>query len=195
MLYAIGLGPGDKKLLTLKAVEIIKSVDEVIVPGKLAYELIKEIREPRIVEFPMGKGKEVAKLLAKEIAEKNGDIAFCCLGDPTLYSTFHQLYRELTAIKPNIEIEIIPGITSVSCALAKAKVFVERALLISTPEFEAPDVAAILKTKEPKKVEKELKSRNFNSFWFLEKMFTSEEKFSRDLPEKADYFSIVVAKV
>ncbi|MEM1578956.1 MAG: precorrin-2 C(20)-methyltransferase [Archaeoglobaceae archaeon] len=195
MLYAIGLGPGDKKLITLKAVEIIKSVDEVIVPGKLAYELIKEIREPRIVEFPMGKGKEVAKLLAKEIAEKKGDIAFCCLGDPTLYSTFHHLYKELIAIRPDIEVEIIPGITSVSCALAKAKVFVEKALLISTPEFEDPDVAAVLKTKEPKKVERELKKRNFKEFWFLEKMFTSEEKFTRTLPEKADYFSIVVAKL
>ncbi|MEM0315217.1 MAG: cobalt-factor II C(20)-methyltransferase [Archaeoglobaceae archaeon] len=194
MLYAIGLGPGDKKLLTLKAVEIIKKADEVIVPGKMAYELVKDIREPRIVEFPMGDASKVVRALAEELAFKSCDVAFCCLGDPMLYSTFHHLYSELVKINPRIEVEIVPGITSVSCALAKTKVFVEKALLVTTPEFHKEEVVAVMKSKKPKEIAEKLKSQGFSDFWFVERMFMEDERITKNLPENADYFSLVVAK-
>lgn len=194
MLYAVGLGPGDKKLLTLKAVEIIKKVDEVIVPGKMAYELIKDIREPRIVEFPMRSADRVAKALAEEIAFKSCDVAFCCLGDPMLYSTFHHLYSELIKINPKIEVEVVPGVTSVSCALAKAKIFVEKALLVTTPEFSNVDVVVVMKSKRPLEIEKKLKKDGFSDLWFIERMFMESEKVTKDFPESADYFSMVVAR-
>ncbi len=194
MLYAVGLGPGDKKMLTLKAVEIIKKVEEVIVPGKMAYELVKDIREPRIVEFPMRRAEKVVKALAEEIAHKSGDIAFCCLGDPMLYSTFHHLYNELIKINPKIEVEIVPGITSVSCALAKAKVFVEKSLLVTTSEFLEADVVAVMKSKKPLEIAKKLRDQGFSDFWFVERMFMEGEKVTKVLPENADYFSLVVAR-
>lgn len=194
MLYAVGLGPGDKKLLTLRAIEVIKRVDEVIVPGRMAYELVKDIREPRIVEFPMGRAEKVVKTLAEEIASKNCEIAFCCLGDPMLYSTFHHLYNEIMRINPQIEVEIVPGITSVSCALAKTKVFVEKALLVTTPELLEVEVAVVMKSKRPREIVERLKGQKFSEFWFIERMFMEGERVMKDFPESADYFSLVVAR-
>lgn len=194
MLYAVGLGPGDKGLLTMKAVEVIKRADEVIVPGKMAYELVEDIREPRIVEFPMGNADKVVRSLAEEIAFKSSDVAFCCLGDPMFYSTFHHLYKELLRINPGIEVEIIPGITSISCALAKARVFVEKSLLVTTPDFAETEVVVVMKSKKPKEIAEKLREMGFADFWFVERMFMQGERITSDLPETADYFSIVVAK-
>ncbi|MEM4702066.1 MAG: SAM-dependent methyltransferase, partial [Archaeoglobaceae archaeon] len=122
-------------------------------------------------------------------------IAFCCLGDPMLYSTFHTLYREIVELNPEFEVEIVPGISSFSSALAKTRVFVEKGIMITTPEFEKPDVLVVMKAKKPKEIENRLRNMGFKNFWFLERMFMNGEKMSRELPERADYFSIVVAKL
>ncbi len=194
MLYGVGLGPGDRKLLTLKAIEIIKSVDEVIVPGKMAYDLIKDIREPRIVEFPMGKGEEVAKKLAKEIAERDDDIAFCCLGDPTFYSTFNLVLKELRKIK-DCKVEIVPGISSISCALAKTSTIISKSVLITTQDFHDVDTVIVLKAKKPREIKKKLADEGFSEITLLERMFMDGERvYTEELPEKADYFSVLIAR-
>ncbi len=194
MLYGVGLGPGDKKLLTLKAIEVIKNVDEVIVPGNMAYDLIKDIREPRIVEFPMGKGDEVAKKLAQEIAERDDDIAFCCLGDPTFYSTFNLVLKKLRKIK-NYDVEIIPGISSISCALAKTTTMISKSVLITTQDFHDVDTIIVLKAKKPRKIKKKLVEDGFSEITLIERMFMEGEKvYTAELPEKADYFSVLIAR-
>jgi precorrin-2/cobalt-factor-2 C20-methyltransferase len=52
--------------------------------------------------------------------DKGVDIAFITLGDPTIYSTFFYLYDRLLALKPDLNIEIIPGVSSINAAAAKA---------------------------------------------------------------------------
>ena len=195
MLYGVGLGPGDRKLITPKAVEIIKEVDEVIVPGTIAYNLIKNIREPKVVEFPMGKGKRVAKGLATELVERSDeDIAFCCLGDPVFYSTFRHVVNELLRIKPDAEVEVIPGVSSISCALARAKLFVSSSAFITTQDFHEIDTAIVLKAKRPREIEEKLKEMGFSKFVLVEKMFMNGEKIYEELPERASYFSVLIAR-
>lgn len=51
---------------------------------------------------------------------KGIDTAFITIGDPTIYSTFFYLYDKLLELNPELNIEIIPGVSSINMAAAKA---------------------------------------------------------------------------
>lgn len=137
----IGVGPGDPELITLKAVKALKAADVICVPKShadkpsMALGMIKQILELRIrpveileLVFPMTKDDlsnrklwvENAAIVAAK-AKKVKRIAFITLGDPMLYSTFLYLYESIKETYPEIELEIIPGVTSVTAAAASAK--------------------------------------------------------------------------
>ncbi len=136
----IGVGPGDPELITLKAIKALKSVDVICVPKShskkpsMALGMVKQILAERkkpaeILElvFPMTKDElnnrklwvENAALVAEKA--KIGNVAFITLGDPMLYSTFLYLYECVKETYPEIELEIIPGITSVTAAAASSR--------------------------------------------------------------------------
>lgn len=146
-LYVIGIGPGDPELITLKAARILKSVPCLCVPrgreegeslALAIVELALEIKPQEIIEayFPMRKTREdqagdppPAELEEKwrqtagEIAERlerGIDVAFITLGDPGLYSTFFYLYPYLLDLHPRLCLEIIPGVSAINAAAAKA---------------------------------------------------------------------------
>jgi precorrin-2/cobalt-factor-2 C20-methyltransferase len=48
------------------------------------------------------------------------DVAFITIGDPSIYSTFFYLYDRILALAPRIRIEIIPGVSSITAAAARA---------------------------------------------------------------------------
>ena len=56
MLYGVGLGLS-KELMTLRAVKVIEEADEVIVPSKIACDIVKDIRERESWSFQWGKVK------------------------------------------------------------------------------------------------------------------------------------------
>ena len=62
---------------------------------------------------------ETAAIVAAKA--KKGNVAFITLGDPMLYSTFLYLYECVKETYPEIELEIIPGVTSVTAAAASSK--------------------------------------------------------------------------
>lgn len=132
-LYGIGIGPGNPKLLTLRAKEVLDSVDTIFVPKARDGEascarsiLNKIIKKPKkYVElvFPMTKDKQKLKLswknAARKVAEaiaKDGKTAFITIGDPFVYSTYIYLLNAITTEYPYIKIETIPGITSFNAA-------------------------------------------------------------------------------
>lgn len=137
----IGVGPGDPELITLKAVKTLKTADILCVPkshaGKpsMALGMVKQILAERqqplkILDlvFPMSKDEFNVKKLWTTNAElvashvKSGKtLAFITLGDPMLYSTFLYLYQILREEYPEITLEIIPGVTSVTAAATSAK--------------------------------------------------------------------------
>ena len=148
-LYVIGVGPGDPELLTLKAVRVLREVPCICVPkgreegNSLALSIVQKARiegltleGKEIIEahFPMRKTRnnqesENCELDTKwqETIEtvysrlnKGIDMAFITIGDPTIYSTFFYLYDKLLALNPELNIEIVPGVSSINTAAAKA---------------------------------------------------------------------------
>ena len=136
----IGVGPGDPELITIKAAKALKAADVICVPKShahkqsMALSMVKQILAERekpaeILElvFPMTKDElnnrklwvENAAIVATKA--KKGNVVFITLGDPMLYSTFLYLYECVKETYPEIELEIIPGVTSVTAAAASSK--------------------------------------------------------------------------
>lgn len=136
-LYGIGVGPGDPELITLKAVNILRSVAVVFAAAstKNSHSLAEKIVSPHLKEdvpvkplgFPMTRDKnmlanawqENAQIVV-EILKEGEDAAFITLGDPMIYSTFGYLMRTIKESGHDIPIEIIPGITSYQAGAAAA---------------------------------------------------------------------------
>jgi precorrin-2/cobalt-factor-2 C20-methyltransferase len=138
----LGVGPGDPELITVKAVKALQTADIICIPKSyvhkpsLAFTMIKSILDERqkpaeILEliFPMTKDELCNKALwdknADIIAEKAAEgktIAFITIGDPMFYSTFIYLYQTLKEDYPNMPLEIIPGVTSMTACAASAKI-------------------------------------------------------------------------
>ncbi len=121
--YGVGLGPGDSGLVTVRGREILKTVDVVYSPGRLSRTVAKaHVSEEQIgdLDFPMTRDEDELRRAWKEAAAeiapraREGDVAFVTLGDPNVYSTFGHLRRTLAAFHPDVEIEIVPGVSAVT---------------------------------------------------------------------------------
>jgi len=128
--YGVGLGPGDPELVSLKAARILSEVPVIFVPkgGKesRAFSIIRGIvgEEKEIVElsFPMleedeGKWERAASRIWERLS-RGEDCAFAVEGDPLLYGTFTPILSIFRHRFPEVEIKVIPGITSLSAAAA-----------------------------------------------------------------------------
>ena len=134
----IGVGPGDPELITVKALKTLTSVDVICVPKAhndksstaltMIQPILKERKNPPEIlnlVFPMTKEgpalKRAWKINAKKVADrakKGKSVAFITLGDPMFYSTFIYLCQNISAMFPEIDIEVIPGVTSLTACAA-----------------------------------------------------------------------------
>lgn len=125
ILYGIGIGPGDKELLTLKAYRLIRTCDCIFVPENRGESLAaiithEYIKDKKVVSlsFPMGEDnsrnyRDAARIICDTLKDEEAGV-FLTLGDPMTYSTYAYLMRELDAA--GITTETIPGITSFNAA-------------------------------------------------------------------------------
>ena len=137
-LTCVGCGPGDPELLTVKAVKAIKNADTIMCPtskeGKesIAYAIVSSIvddsKKPEVVNlvFPMVKDKEVLEYTWKkntrtiaESVQSGKNVVYLTVGDPSLYSTWIYIHRELREKYPDVKINIIPGIVSMFAFASK----------------------------------------------------------------------------
>lgn len=133
-LYGIGLGPGNSELITVKAWRLLSTVEVIAYPKpptgesfarKIAAPFIPEDATKIALTVPMARARGPAQKAYDEGAETiaaqldNGKhVAFISNGDPFLYSTFMYLHERL---KDRFEIEIIPGVTSLTGAAAATR--------------------------------------------------------------------------
>jgi len=130
-LTAVGCGPGDPELLTVKAVKAIKNADVIMCPtakeGKpsialsVVSSLLDSSKPQEIVNlvFPMTKDRDILESTweknAEIMAEKclsGKNVVYLTIGDPYLYSTWIYMNKELEKKFPQIKISVIPGIVS-----------------------------------------------------------------------------------
>jgi precorrin-2/cobalt-factor-2 C20-methyltransferase len=137
-IYAVGVGPGDPELVTRKAERIIRAADVVCAPTgaedaasyalSIVEEFIDHARQEIVSQvFPMmKKGAELeaawqeAAAQVLERVDAGKDVVFITIGDPCLYSTFLYLYRIFRERRPDVPVEIVPGISSINAAAAVA---------------------------------------------------------------------------
>jgi precorrin-2/cobalt-factor-2 C20-methyltransferase len=122
-LYGVGLGPGEADLVTVRGQKILDSADVVYSPGRLSRSVaVEHVPEDRIgdVDFPMTRDEDELRrawrAAAEEIAPRarDGTAAFVTLGDPNVYSTFGHLRRTLDAFHPDVDCEVVPGVSAVT---------------------------------------------------------------------------------
>jgi precorrin-2/cobalt-factor-2 C20-methyltransferase len=200
MLIGLGLGPGDKELLTLRAVRLLKEADVVFVPGKMAADLVKDHREPEILDFPMTDDEDVIKkaLVANssriaQVAIK-GTAVLGMIGDPSFYSTFSRQCEVLKDLYPEIDVLVEPGISSITAFASRADISLNGGFVVT--DGEEPKAIIMLKVKRPREKAAELRSQGYKEFVLAERVFLDHERIYRndEMPERSDYFSIMMAR-
>lgn len=133
ILYGIGVGPGDPKLMTLQALETIRSCDLIVLPAVskeecYAYRIVEQVC-PEIADmpllcmpFPMIKDAQKLELAHKRIYDAVEDylrqglrVGMLTIGDPGIYSTYMYMHR--CAADAGWEARIVSGVPSF-CAVA-----------------------------------------------------------------------------
>jgi precorrin-2/cobalt-factor-2 C20-methyltransferase len=212
--YGIGVGPGDKELITLKAYNIIKSCDYVFMPkskgeclaGKIVEDYIsgKKVIE---LEFPMGENNSSRYIEAAGIIDKTlnkGEIGiFLTLGDPMTYSTYIYLLTELN--KHEIEVSTVPGITSYGAAASslnipitlKGESFYLCDGTIEDEVLKRIDSICILKVnKNKEEILNKLESQKFR-YAYVRRCTQNDEKVlykREDILMDDDYMSLIIAR-
>lgn len=218
--YGVGVGVGDKKLLTLKALEILKKVDKIFIPiskeGKksIAYEIIKDYVDGKDIEellFPMIKDKEELKKYWENALEKvlkeDGEVALITIGDPTLYSTFSYLWKLLN--EKGIKVEVVNGISSIFASAAALNIPLvegdEKLCILPqgkdlekyVDEF---DTIIVMKTKNLKEKLDKIKDKDNYIVGLVRRATFEDEKVAigrldeLDFDEFNDYLSLAIIK-
>ncbi len=138
-LIAVGLGPGDPELITLKGLRAIEAAELIFVPrsrdGGLSYaERIVSgyLREDQqIIRLPLPMVRNAAELVpawengAQAIVDAYAQFGatngvYLLLGDPLLFGTFIYLAERIPIRDAAMQIDVIPGVTSFAATAAKA---------------------------------------------------------------------------
>ncbi len=109
-IYIVGMGPGDQAMMTGSALAALKEA-EVIVGYAVYIDLLKgSFPEKEMLSTPM-KQEEKRCRLCFEKAREGKKIALVCSGDAGVYGLASLMF-EVGREYPEIELEVIPGITA-----------------------------------------------------------------------------------
>lgn len=114
-IYVVGLGPGHEKFMTEQAKSALQASD-IIVGYDLYVKLIADlVTDKKVVSTPMKKEVDRCKI-ALDYAAAGSTVAMVCSGDAGVYG-MAGIMLEVAADHPEVEIEIVAGITA-ACSSA-----------------------------------------------------------------------------
>lgn len=109
-LYVVGIGPGEYEQMTVRAINALKGSDTII--GYTVYvDLVKEhFPGKEFMTTPMKKEVDRCVMAFRE-AMKGKTVSMICSGDAGVYGMSGLMY-EVGKDYPQVELEIIPGVTA-----------------------------------------------------------------------------------
>lgn len=231
ILCGVGVGPGAPDLMTLRAVARLRAADVIAIPQRsvhdesLAWRIAKgnvgevQNQERLTLLFPMTKdptllrpawATAMGQLTPRLAAGKR--VAFVTEGDPLVYSTFIYLMAEARKCLPDLRIEVVPAVSSITAVPAALGIPLadgqERiAILPATYGIEVlsqtlRDFDSVLLMKVgsvmPDVVAALEREQLLDKAFYVSKASTPEERIVRDLGslrnDRCDYFSMVMVK-
>jgi cobalt-precorrin-7 (C5)-methyltransferase len=115
MIHIIGIGPGNKEYLTLKAIETVKNAD-IVAGSKRALNLF-DVDEHKKYVLTKNLVNELKDLIANN---KDKDIAILSTGDPCFSGLLKTMLKYDIVKRENIE--VISGISSIQIVASKLKI-------------------------------------------------------------------------
>ena len=109
--FVVGFGPGDREHMTEQAVRALEGAD--VLCGYTTYlDLLRPLfPEKETYTTPMTRELDRCRW-ALETAQKGKTVALLCSGDPGVYGMAGPLLELAPEIAPEVEIEVIPGVTA-----------------------------------------------------------------------------------
>ncbi|HLJ87095.1 MAG TPA: precorrin-4 C(11)-methyltransferase [Candidatus Angelobacter sp.] len=115
--YIIGAGPGDPRLLTLRAAELIESCPVVLYTGSLVpKEVVQRARKDAVVLDSSSMTLDEIIGLMAGARDADQDVARVHTGDPLIFGSTAEQMRRLAEL--GIPFEIVPGVSSFTAAAA-----------------------------------------------------------------------------
>ena len=132
-LYGVGAGPGAPDLLTVRALSVLRSADVLALPRSsdfgesVAWQIVRDhcdddAGQLRLkLTFPMSKdAATVAPHIVRAVDAigahlvEGRSVAFVTEGDPSVFSTFGYVRDEARRRWPDLEVSVVPGVTSIT---------------------------------------------------------------------------------
>lgn len=117
-IYIVGAGPGDPELITVKGLKIIEEADVVMYADSLVNEQLINKSKPdaEVLKTAGMHLQEMVDLMVARVKEGK-KVVRVHTGDPAVYGA---IMEQMALIKQeNIEVEIIPGVSSVFASAAR----------------------------------------------------------------------------
>ncbi len=222
ILYGVGVGPGDPRLMTCLAVETVRKCPVIAVPVegrehavsyRIAEGIVQGLEEKECLNLstPMTKDRRILEQNYETAAEKiigqfkqGRDVAYLTLGDPTIYSTYIYIHRIVKA--RGYETRIINGIPSFCAVAAKlGDSLADRSeqlhIIPSTYDIEEaltyPGAKVLMKAGSKLPAVKKTLAKKGMTGTMVENCGLSDERIYdniEDMPDTASYYTIVVVK-
>lgn len=123
-LHVVGIGPGSTEYLTFKAKEVVESSD-IIVGSKRALELFAEVETEKL-ELAVENIQEMLRFAVTKACEGK-DVSVLSTGDPG----FSGVLKPILRLADDLEVDVVPGISSIQICASKLKLSWDDANLIT----------------------------------------------------------------